>query len=71
MYNLSSREGQILVNDKYYLFVTDNAPGSYVFDLSKLMAKSKGFESSKRKRGKYSIVNKTDKGHSIENEKEV
>lgn len=48
MYNLSSREGQILVNDKYYLFVTDNALGSYVFDLSKLMEKSKGFESSEK-----------------------
>ncbi len=56
MYNLSSREGQILVNDKYYLFVTDNAPGSYVFDLSKLMPKSKGFGSSEKgKKGKYSI----------------
>lgn len=50
MYNLSSHEGQILGNDKHYLFQAYNFPGSYFFDLSKLMAKGKGFESSKEEK---------------------
>lgn len=71
MYNLSSHEGQILVNDKYCLFQTDNTPGSYVFDLSKLVVKSKGFGSSKRKKANIRFVNKTDKEYLIENGKET